>query len=429
MRSSIYAGLLGILLLASGCQPATPTAPSPTAQPAEGSADGTAPPLTPTATIESAISLLSRPTQTSTPLPPTATSTATPAPSPTFTPVPTIPPSVIEVEGATLPPGFSMFKFASVFRPTGMTVDETGRLFVTSQDGSVHIFEDADGDHHAEQDILFSSGFNIPLGIAISPDQTSVYISSNSKISVLEDIDGDSKADNVSDLTTGLPVGLHQNDNLKFGPDGMLYMGIGSTCNACTELDPRSGTIMRFDPETGDGEVIATGLRNPFDLAFHPTSGDLFATDNGRDDLGMDSPFEELNLIQEGRDYGWPDCWNDGQGNGCDGTETAVAFFEPHSSANSLDFYTVNDFPEAYRSSGEAAIAYVTVFGSWLKPDAQTGIARVRLTPAADSYQSDVSWFAQWPGAMPLGLVVSSEGVIFVGDYINDIVYRISYGN
>ncbi len=322
-----------------------------------------------------------------------------------------------------------MFKYATVFRPTGMTLDAEGRLFVTSQDGSIHVLEDTDGDHHAEQDTLFSSGFNIPLGISISPDQKAVYISSNSKISVLRDVDGDLQADSATDLTTGLPVGLHQNDNLKFGPDGMLYMGIGSTCNACVELDPRSGTIMRFDPETGDGEIIATGLRNPFDLAFHPTSGDLFATDNGRDDLGMDAPFEELNLIREGSDYGWPDCWNDGQGSGCDNSETAVAYFEPHSSANSVDFYSAAGFPEAYRSSSETAAAYVTVFGSWLKPDAQTGIARVRLTPAGDSYQSDVSWFAQWPGAMPLGLVISSGGVIFVGDYINDAVYRISYGN
>lgn len=429
MRISAYTVLIGITMLAAACQPAGPTAEPLVELPDEDRPVETATRPLPTATIQSAFSMLSEPTSSSTPLPPTATATAAPTATATQTPVPTVPAAVVEVTGAALPPGFSMFKYAAVFRPTGMTVDEQGRLFVTSQDGSIHVLEDLNGDHRADKDTTFSSGFNIPLGISISPDQSAVYVSSSSKISVLKDSDGDLTADVVADLTTGLPVGLHQNDNLKFGPDGMLYMGIGSTCNACVEADSRSGTIMRFDPETGEGEIIATGLRNPFDLAFHPTSGDLFATDNGRDDLGMDSPFEELNLIIEGRDYGWPDCWNAGEGTNCDQTETAVAFFEPHSSANSLDFYTAANFPEAYRSSGAEAVAYVAVFGSWLKPDAQTGIARVILSPDDDSYVSDVSWFAQWPGAMPLGLVVSSDGAIFVGDYINDTIYRISYGN
>ena len=67
--------------------------------------------------------------------------------------------------------------------------------------------------------------------------------------------------------------------------DGRLYIGVGSTCDACDDPDPRSAPPA-FQCETGDSEIYATGLRNPFDLAFHPSTGDLFATDNGRDDLG-----------------------------------------------------------------------------------------------------------------------------------------------
>ncbi len=363
-----------------------------------------------------------RPTFTPTAIPPTATPTATPTNTPRPTPV-----AVLDVTGASLPPGFSFVKFADFARPTSLTVDAQGRVYATSQDGSIRVFEDVNGDGRADANTLFSSGFYIPLGITIRPGTDDVWVSSNSKISILRDVDGDFVADEAVNFVSGLPVGLHQNDNLKFGPDGLLYMGVGSTCDACIQADPRSATIMRFDPETGESEVYASGMRNPYDLAFHPFTGDLFATDNGRDDLGPDAPGEELNLIVQGGDYGFPDCWDDGQGSGCDGTITAIAFFEPHASANSLDFYTYDKFPEQYLPQGTAVSLFVAVFGSWLKPEAETGIAHVRLTPGGDSYRAEVTWFAQWPGGMPLGLIVGPDGAIYVGDYINDAIYRISY--
>ncbi|MCA9968481.1 MAG: PQQ-dependent sugar dehydrogenase, partial [Anaerolineales bacterium] len=183
---------------------------------------------------------------------------------------------------------------------------------------------------------------------------------SNGQITLLRDENGDDRADVRELVVSGLPTGLHQNDNLKFGADGWLYMGLGSTCDACVEADSRSASLMRFNVDTGESEIIATGLRNPYDLAFHPATGDLFATDNGRDDLGLDSPFEELNHIIVGGDYGWPGCWNEREGSDCTGTQTAVAFFEPHSSANGLDFYSGSQFPADYQNN-----AFVAIFGTF----------------------------------------------------------------
>jgi glucose/arabinose dehydrogenase len=131
---------------------------------------------------------------------------------------------------------------------------------------------------------------------------------------------------------------------------------------------------MRFNVETGESEIYATGLRNPYDLAFHPLTGDLFATDNGRDDLGMNEPHEELNHVLQGGDYGFPDCWNAGNQVGCENSILAVAFFEAHSSANGLDFYNGEHFPAEFRGN-----AFVSIFGSWVKPGVQTGIQRVIL--------------------------------------------------
>jgi glucose/arabinose dehydrogenase len=201
-------------------------------------------------------------------------------------------------------------------------------------------------------------------------------------------------------------------------------MGLGSTCDACTELNPKSATILRFNADTGASEIFATGLRNPYDLAFHPSTGDLFATDNGRDDLGLDAPFEELNHIVQGGDYGFPNCWNDQGQTECENTIPAVAFFESHSSVNGLDFNKATNFPPEYTDN-----AFVSVFGSWLKPNVQTGIQRVVLTEQGDTYTGEADWFVRFPqGVMPLPLLFGPDGALYVGDYINDVIYRISYG-
>ncbi len=356
------------------------------------------------------------------PLTATTAATATVPPTPTE-PLPT-PEATVEVAGATVPPGFSFIKFADLYRPTSLAFDAAGRLYVTSFDGRVHILSDEDGDGRSDSDTVFASGFSTALGITLRPGTNDVYVSSNGQITRLRDEDGDNQADFREVFVNGLPTGLHQNDNLKFGSDGWLYMGVGSTCDACLEVDERSGTIMRFNVDTGESEIIASGMRNPFDLAFHPTTGDLFATDNGRDDLGLDNPFEELNHIVIGGDYGWPNCWNDREGTNCAGTETAVAFFEPHSSANGLDFYTGSQFPAEYQND-----AFVAIFGTYLTDGVATGIARVQLTPDGGSYQSTVSWFAQWPDGRPLPLIMGPDGALYVGDYMNEVIYRISYGN
>ena len=352
----------------------------------------------------------------------TATATSTPILA-TNTPQP-IPESIIEVEGAIVPPGFSFIKFAEIYRPTSLTFDDKGRLFVTSVNGTVRIFHDEDGDGRSDTDSLFAADFNTPLGITLRPGTQDVYVASNGHITLLRDENNDGRAEFSQTFVSNIPTGLHQNDNLKFGSDGWLYMGVGSTCDACFEDDPQSATIMRFNVDSGESEIIATGLRNPFDIAFHPTTGDLFATDNGRDDLGLDSPFEELNHIVVGGDYGWPNCWNVQEGSGCAGTETAVAFFEPHASANGIDFYAAaSPFPAEYQDN-----AFVTIFGTFLTDGVGTGIARVELSPDGASYQGNVSWFAQWPDGRPLPIIVGPDGAIYVGDYINSVIYRISYG-
>src|SRR5829696_3654221 len=346
--------LLSVLVLVA-CQPAVGTATLPSA--------------TRTAT--------SIPTDTSIPQP---TATGSPVP------IPTLPESTVELEGAEVPPGFSLIKFADLYRPTAFSFDAAGRMFVASQDGNIYILQDEDQDGRADSRLTFDTGYYFPLGVAVHIPSGDVYVSYQGAIKVLRD------------------------------PDGWLYVGVGSTCNACQDSDARSATILRFNIETGESEVFATGMRNPFDVAFEPETGDLFATDNGRDDLGMEGPFEELNHIVQGGDYGYPNCWNEQDQPGCEETIPPIAFFESHSSADGVDFYNGKGFPAEYRGN-----AFVSIFGSWLKPNVQTGIQRVVLTPNAKTYTAEASWFIRFPtGVMPLPLLFGADDAMYVGDYVND---------
>lgn len=367
------------------------------------------PTIVPTSTTESVITL----------------PTLQPGASPTPVYTPTIPATVSELEGASLPPGFSILKFATLYRPTALTFDLNGNVLVASADSNIYILTDANKDGHADTQSIFASGYYIPLGLEVHPVTGEVYVSYQGAIAVLNDLDKNGKSDTSRILVEGLPsTGRHQNNNLEFGADGWLYMGMGSTCDACAEADARNATIMRFNIETGEKEIYASGIRNPFDIAFHPLTGELFATDNGRDDLGLGVPQEELNLIIQNGNYGFPNCWDSQSTPGCEGTIPAVAFFEPHSSADGLDFYTGTQFPNEYQNN-----AFVGIFGSWLNPALETGVKRVILSPQNGTYTSDISWFVKFPkGVMPLPIQFGQDGALYVGDYINDAIYRISYG-
>ena len=286
----------------------------------------------------------------------------------------------------------------------------------------MYLITDENKDGRADKISIFASGYVFLLGVAVQPSTGDVYVSYQGVISVSRDPNGDDQADEERVLAGDIPFGNHQNDNLEFGPDGWMYIGIGSTCDACKDTNPLAASILRFNVDTGERQIFATGLRNPYDIAFQPGTGELFATDNGRDDLGMDMPFEELNHIVQGGDYGYPNCWNEQDQPDCENTIPAVAFFEAHSSADGLDFYTGQNFPLEYRGD-----AFVTVFGSWLKSGVQTGIKRVVLSP--DGKSSETNWFVRFPtGVMPLPIISGPDGALYVGDYINGVIYRISYG-
>jgi glucose/arabinose dehydrogenase len=238
---------------------------------------------------------------------------------------------------------------------------------------------------------------------------------------VVRDTDGDGQADARNDIITDLPVGRHQTNGLAFDPDGRLYIGQGSIDDhAEYGIVPREASILRANHDGTDLVVYASGLRNPYDLAFHPVTGELFATDNGRDTPAT-GVSDELNVIVEGGHYGWPDCWDVGEGDHCEGTIPPVVELPEHSSADGLAFYTGNMFPSQYEK-----VLFIALWGANSgDPAIGKKVVAVVLTHPETGWQGTVYDFA-WGFANPLDVTVGPDGALYVADFGAGRVYRIS---
>ncbi len=239
------------------------------------------------------------------------------------------------------------------------------------------------------------------------------------------------------------PGGRHPNRTLGFGPDGLLYLSIGSDCNDCAESDPAYATIQQLHADGSGRHTYARGLRNTEAFAWHPVTHALWGMDQGVDNRGPDLPPEELNHIMEGRDYGWPWCYGDRQvdaltpGNPpgmskaqyCRTTEPMVLGYQAHSSPISLVFYTGHLFPAAYRND-----AFLTLRGSWNRKPA-VGYKVVRIHFDTSGHPTGFSDFltgfliddgkAQF--GRPTGLAILRDGSLLISEDNNGVIYRVTY--
>lgn len=209
----------------------------------------------------------------------------------------------------TLPEGFSVNIYArDLPRARFLAFTASGDLLVSRPHAGdvVLLRRDANGDGEADGRATVMEGLKRPLGIDIHDGW--LYIAESHQVGRVQFDESLGAIDGpYQPIVTGLTDdGNHWSKTIKIGPDGMLYLAQGSTCNICVEEDERRATMMRFNADGSGGEIIATGLRNSVGFDWAPWSGELFATDNGRDLMGDDFPPCELNRIEEGRFYGWP---------------------------------------------------------------------------------------------------------------------------
>jgi len=284
-------------------------------------------------------------------------------------------------------------------------------------------------------------------------------------------------------IVSGLPLTPgHRARNFAFGPDGSLYVNVGSATNSCqvreralespgvdpcTELLTRAG-IWRFSSTAANQAFspsarFATGVRNGTGMAFLGTQ--LYAMTHGRDLLsenwpkvyndslyGTHNPAEALLRVDEGDDFGWPYCYHsvslnrlvtapeyggDGtKSDRCAGKEGAAAVYPAHWAPLDFHFYSGTAFPATYRSG-----AFISFHGSWNRAPGMQAGGKIIFQPFANGlpsgrYEIFADGFAGLPPEeirpnlakhRPVGIATGPDGSLYVADDAGGRIYKIVY--
>lgn len=348
------------------------------------------------------------------------------------------------MDGLALPKGFAIDVFArDVENARMMEVAEDGTLYVTRRDkGDVLMLRDTDGDGKADQRETVAKKENMH-GIEIDGD--TVYLMT------VNDVYRTSRAEDgtlgeLELVADRFPEGgQHPNRMVQLGPDGKLYVSVGSTCNACAETNEENATITVMNTDGSDRRVFASGLRNTIGYGFEPESGGLYGFDHGIDWLGDNEQHEEFNRIEDGKRYGWPYVYALSRFNPQDtppdssfsdyaeGSQEPIGLHTPHAAPMQMTFYTGDAFPDEFRGD-----AFIAMRGSWnrqppsgyevLRVDFEDG-KPVAMEPFVtgflmESAESPTGWGHMGRLA---GMAEGPEGSLYLSDDTGGIIYRITY--
>lgn len=338
----------------------------------------------------------------------------------------------------TLPSGFTIAEYARVGGARFMALGPDGAVYV-SRPGSNEVVRlvDADGNGEAESQTVAVSGLNRPHGLAFHGGY--LYIANtDGVVRVRLGANGAATAapERVNSYSSG---GGHWSRSIVFGADSAMYVAIGSTCNICEEKSRDRAAVMRYDEHGGNGRVFASGLRNAVGIAVHPTTKQIWVTQNERDNIAPDHedlPPEEINILQDGGDYGWPYCYGDRIPNPerafhdparCQRTIPPALAMQAHSAPLGITFLDrATTFPADWR--GDALVAF---HGSWNR-SVPTGakVVRVRIRDGRPVSYED--FITGWQGpngrrwGRPVDLLVYKDGSLLISDDAAGAIYRVT---
>ena len=234
-------------------------------------------------------------------------------------------------------------------------------------------------------------------------------------------------------------AGQHNTRTVQIGPDDMMYISIGSTCNECTEPNPENATILRASLDGKSRSIFASGLRDTVGWGWQPQTGELWGMDNGIDALGDNLQPEELNHIEKGKRYGWPYLFGENQPNphldppgGLQKSELAktnvpmALGYTAHAAPMQMAFYNAAQFPSEYQGD-----AFVSMRGSWnRKPPSGYEVVRIHFKNGQPvSIEPFVTGFVTSQGeyGRPAGNAIAQDGSLLFTDDRNGVIYRVSY--
>jgi glucose/arabinose dehydrogenase len=372
-----------------------------------------------------------------------AASTAGQAPAPAT-------PSDLPLNLIKMAPGFSIDIYAAgVPNAREMVLGSKGTLFVGTRNKPagtvVYAVVDNNGDQKADRVLTIAKDLNEPNGVAFRDG--SLFIGEIGRILRLDNIEGRIESPGEPAVVSdALPKDTHHGQKfIGFGPDGLLYVPVGAPCNICEKEDPKYASIMRMNPDGSNLEVFVSGVRNSVGFDWHPTTREMWFTDNGRDNLGDDVPTDELNTAsKKGMHFGYPYCHQGdvtdpefGAKKPCSAFQAPARKLDAHVAAIGMRFYTGKMFPEEYRNQ-----IIIAEHGSWnrsipqgyrlslVKLDGNKVVSYTRFAegwlrgmkpaPAGGAMIGDV-----W--GRPADVLVMPDGALLVSDDKAGVIYRISY--
>jgi len=331
-----------------------------------------------------------------------------------------------------VPEGFKISLYADGLNaPRMLRVAEAGVLVSLPHEGKVLLLQDNDGDGRADKREPVVENLNRPHGIDLHGGW--LYVAETDAVGRMA---FNSKTGQVEGayqrILTGLPSDNgHWTRTVKFGPDGWLYVTVGSSCNVCIEEKPARAAMLRLRPDGREQQLYATGLRNSVDFDWSPLDGEVYATDNGRDWLGDAFPPDELNHIVEGGFYGWPYAsgnkvsdpdFGEGQQALIESSIAPVFEFRAHNAPLGFTFLRHQNL--TYQHA-----ALVALHGSWNR-STKDGYKIVSLhwnEKGVIEARDFITGFLNDDEVLgrPVGLAEASDGSIYLSDDYAGLIYRL----
>jgi len=306
----------------------------------------------------------------------------------------------------------------------------------------ISLLRDTDGDGKADTKTVFLSGLYSPYGMALIGD--TLYVANTNALMAFPYKEGETKISDKGRKILNLPAqapNMHWTRSLTVGPNGLLYVGVGSNSNIGEnglESEANRAAVLEVNPKTGDYRIYASGLRNPVGLAFEPKSGVLWGVVNERDMLGGDLVPDYLTRVEFGAFYGWP--WNywggyedrrvqPGRPEIREYTKRPDYALGNHVAPLGLSFSKDAQLGAAYGNG-----AFVGLYGSWNRKPAAG--YKVVFIPFEDNGEvgkakpTDVlTGFLDAQGAArgrPVDVTVDAKGALLVADDVGGVVWRVT---
>jgi glucose/arabinose dehydrogenase len=342
-----------------------------------------------------------------------------------------VPGAFASLDDVQLPPGFVIEEYADVPQARSLALGEKGTLFVSNRRGR-SVYAVVENDDGSTRTIELLSGMSTPNGIAFH--EGDLYVAEIDRVFRYRDIEA-----NLEDVPDGelldidLPSDSHHGWRyIGFGPDSKLYISIGAPCNVCEKYG--YAQIIRVNPDGSGRETYASGIRNSVGFTWHPETGELWFTDNGRDMLGDDLPPCELNRApRQGLHFGFPYCHGGelpdpqyGAARNCENYTPPVQKLGAHVAPLGVKFYTGEMFPKEFRHQ-----VFIAEHGSWnrsKKIGYRISLVRLNGNEAVSYEPFAFGWLqGESVSGRPVDLMVKADGSLLVSDDFAGKIYRISY--